>query len=277
MTKEHVFANWMRNYLPDFYEGSSHVVREFKYEGRQVSLDYIKAGLLNRVGDHRSQKLRVVCSSCNGGWMSQIQQKTKPVLAPMLIGEWGFLDRKMQEILASWATMFTMVYEMAHPGTAATGSTEKETFWKTKRPPDNWLVWVGCYQPDLANATPIHHRGILLANKPVSSKKKNTQMTGVGVARVFFYTFSHNESLIDELQLSSIRRCAETYGLRQIWPTTEGNIFVPSKPELAMQHQIMFEIVDEMTTMLLQGSNPYRVASSYSYNIEEFSYKNFEI
>jgi hypothetical protein len=43
-----------------------------------------RPGPLHRKGDARSQKLKVVCKACNSGWMSELQDRTKPVLLPLL-------------------------------------------------------------------------------------------------------------------------------------------------------------------------------------------------
>ena len=58
-------------------------------------------------------KARVVCSTCNNGWMSRIEERVKPVLGPMLTGHAAALDSAAQVALARWAIKTSMVMEYA--------------------------------------------------------------------------------------------------------------------------------------------------------------------
>lgn len=57
----------------------------------------ITGDVTTRVGDNGQQRVdpllsvllrRVVCEDCNNGWMSQLEEKVKPFLGPMLLNEW---------------------------------------------------------------------------------------------------------------------------------------------------------------------------------------------
>ena len=64
-----------------------------------------------RSGEPQSGRLRVVCASCNNGWMSDLQQEAKPHLLPLIKGETYLLHRNDQKTLAAWIAMFAMVAE----------------------------------------------------------------------------------------------------------------------------------------------------------------------
>lgn len=64
-----------------------------------------------RSGEPQSGRLRVVCASCNNGWMSDLQQEAKPHLLPLIKGETYLLHRNAQKTLAAWIAMFAMVAE----------------------------------------------------------------------------------------------------------------------------------------------------------------------
>jgi hypothetical protein len=64
-----------------------------------------------RTGDPLNANVRVVCSNCNNGWMSQIQKNAKPHLIPLFKGESVWLDKKTQAAIATWAMMSTITAE----------------------------------------------------------------------------------------------------------------------------------------------------------------------
>jgi hypothetical protein len=117
ITKEHIFAAWMCDYLDSalIRDGTQHsvVMTGFNEKGKLVAQKPFK-GELYRAGDHRSRTLRVVCSRCNSGWMSELQNETKAILIPFLMGEWPHLTAAHQSILSAWVAMLTMVYEFSN-------------------------------------------------------------------------------------------------------------------------------------------------------------------
>ena len=42
-----------------------------------------------RQGGAITKKLRVVCETCNNEWMSEIEDRVKPILAPLILGQSG--------------------------------------------------------------------------------------------------------------------------------------------------------------------------------------------
>ena len=54
---------------------------------------------------------RLVCEECNSGWMSELEGKTKSLVAPMILGYNATLTADQQLTIATWAAMKTMVHE----------------------------------------------------------------------------------------------------------------------------------------------------------------------
>ena len=55
--------------------------------------------------------VRCVCRSCNNGWMSDLENKAKPLLEPMLNGKRTILDLAAQTTIAVWGMKIAMVLE----------------------------------------------------------------------------------------------------------------------------------------------------------------------
>jgi hypothetical protein len=56
----------------------------------------------------RSRRVRFVCGKCNNGWMSQLQEKAKYFLLPLMTGGQIVLDQRTQELIAKWFAMSAM-------------------------------------------------------------------------------------------------------------------------------------------------------------------------
>jgi hypothetical protein len=86
LTEEHVFPNWLRKCG---YDGV----------GLQETNDVIQLrGVF-------SSKVKIVCASCNNGWMSRLEQEAKPLLIHLFksFGRSIPLDEAAQLTLARWA------------------------------------------------------------------------------------------------------------------------------------------------------------------------------
>lgn len=146
LSKEHIWPNWLKPYIPRNPRPTSAHGMSLGAYGPDGYYSARRTGKLDRPGDIQSQRLRVVCQSCNSGWMSIIQKAAKPILIPFLDGYWPDIPRQHQSTLATWATMFTMVLEVANEGTSAPYQQGRSLFFLTKMPPPNWFIYVGAFQ-----------------------------------------------------------------------------------------------------------------------------------
>lgn len=88
-----------------------------------------------------------VCENCNSGWMSDIESRTKPILAPLIR---GIFPRKLstrdQARLAIWVCLHALIVEASAPKTHECYTTHEErmNFAKNNQrlPPDNLIVWI---------------------------------------------------------------------------------------------------------------------------------------
>ena len=164
ISKEHVWAQWMRPYLPPGQ--GTQVIQEGRFFENSST---VRAGPLNRKGDLRSQKLKVVCKPCNEGWMGTIQQKTKPILLPLLTREHGAIVADEREILATWVTMFTFVYAVSAPEYTTQNDSQRRAFMESRSPPTPWTYWCGPFD---GLSSPTIHFGVANSKTlvPLSSR-----------------------------------------------------------------------------------------------------------
>jgi hypothetical protein len=123
LTKEHMWADWLRNYIPR--ERQEHRVGSTNISLAQHE-DSVQDRIERRSGDPHSRRIRCVCRECNNGWMSQLQEAAKPFLVPMLTGQKVALYESGKTTLASWAAMFVMVAEQVDQTKVAISAVERQ-------------------------------------------------------------------------------------------------------------------------------------------------------
>jgi hypothetical protein len=89
LTREHVWPQWLASVFEE--EAPQPIVRRV---GGAVSI---------RNEPMFKQTVRAVCRDCNGGWMSQLEERVKPVLRPMIRGMTVQLGVDTQGLIATWA------------------------------------------------------------------------------------------------------------------------------------------------------------------------------
>jgi hypothetical protein len=187
-----------------------------------------RPGPLSRKGDLRSQKLKTVCIPCNTGWMSKIQDQTKPILSPLLLREQRVLTEADQRALAVWLAMFTMNYETTVPEYAASTIEQRMAFKEQRQPPKNWIFWCapfdGKSSPALQTGFGSKKRSPILGDGGAKINKGCLTMCGAGA--VSFAVFSVDSS--DSFQAFSefITMIVEHVRFTRLWPTTGGGIQV---------------------------------------------------
>ena len=73
VTQEHMWANWLRSYIPR--ELTRHATSVEKVHPRNT-----EQNIQTRTGDPHSRRIKCVCRACNNGWMSRLQENAKPFL-----------------------------------------------------------------------------------------------------------------------------------------------------------------------------------------------------
>jgi hypothetical protein len=224
LTKEHIWPDWLSKVLPrpEYYDQYSnwHLTGRgnFSKKDRESGLVNYPTRNIKRPGHTRSRKLRNVCRECNNGWMSRVQSAAKPRLEPLVNGGWREINPGDQKVLATWAVMFTMVLELAHPETDTHTPEQRREFSLDPKPPKNWLVWLGN-----ARKYPLdfwHYAWRVSDGLPTdeATAKLNIQTTTFGVGEIFFHTFSHSEPIFENRTLIAPDRLALRHDVTWLWP-----------------------------------------------------------
>jgi hypothetical protein len=118
-----------------------------KQEGERVPMRTSRFGHKphEQLAGESIQKVGSVCDQCNNGWMSRLEEKVKPILKPMMLGNAVTLTAQQQERITTWMTKCAMMYESMATGEVFFNGLDRHHFWKTGSPLDSTAVWLGQY------------------------------------------------------------------------------------------------------------------------------------
>lgn len=94
-------------------------------------------------------KVRFVCTVCNNGWMSELENRAKPVVEMLLSDSPVTVDSDAQKVLSVWATKNAMVFEALRlkPVWAFTAQ-ERGRLRESSELPARTTVWIAkCVDP----------------------------------------------------------------------------------------------------------------------------------
>jgi hypothetical protein len=162
--------------------------------------------------------------------MSRLQEKAKPYVLPLVLGQVTALDAVAQGVVAAWIAMTVTVAELFDPSTAAVSHTQRRYLCKTQSVPPNWKIWIGHYvrgnwRPHLVhNPLPIssaHHRIRRMQN---GFLRPNAQTTALVVGELYIFAGSSVMDVFDGWNVPG-----EGAKLAQIWPIRRNIIAWPTK------------------------------------------------
>ena len=142
LTYDHIFGKWIKAYIP-----KTHNKHEFQHVKSDSPGVHEFADKKIRAGDLVSSKVRVVCGSCNSGWMSILHNRAIPFLTPLVMGEFSELNITAQTAIAAWTAMVTMTSEFLarEPQKIVIPQDERTWLKQNLTSPPNWRIWIGRY------------------------------------------------------------------------------------------------------------------------------------
>ena len=210
----HIWPGWMTETLPakaPTHKRQFQVIGEFDPKPEILTLEE-----KTKQGPVGASKPRNTCLTCNGGWMSRIEDKSKPIVVPLILEERNFLlDTPCQIVIASLICLISMRVCLSRKETLETPLSERDALRLNGVPPQNWKIWIGPY----VDADPSIHLGRHQASY-LSSKlegkvgaKPDTQITTFVVGKFCAHAFSAPLGINYDFE-------SHPHALSQIWPPT---------------------------------------------------------
>lgn len=227
-SKEHILPRWLQDVLP-----SDDLVVHFREIGSA------EAERKEWESKPFRETTRFVCGGCNGGWMSRLEAKSKPLLTPAISrrGPLRLADAS-QAIVATWATKTILVFQGTQADEPMAPADHFAHVRQYGRPPPGVTVWIGSHYR--SRFDPIN---AVYVEKPLSIESLDDKLHipeapfgyfgFLAIGGVSFLVIGHR------YRNRVVITCREPIkdAVRKIWPVSTPLVVWP--PELMMDRQLI--------------------------------------
>lgn len=169
LTNEHVLPQWLRAAFPDVDNRALHI---------RESLTNQHA----REGSLLDATAKIVCGSCNSGWMNELEAGVRDFIPRMIRGKRTMLGARRQAALATWAVKTAMMLQCTHPkeDQQAIPAEDHAALFRERQPNAMTTVWSGYLRdvprphPNVDN--PVEFIGEPLRRDITIQKEHGTEM-----------------------------------------------------------------------------------------------------
>ena len=135
MTREHLVPRWLVEVLVDACPSDggydfAHVFTTEDGEGSPRTFEQIRPEIV----------VKAVCEPCNGGWMSELEQETMPILEPLVRGDSARLDVGSQVTLARWAAKVAVLLDHYEAGSVVLAPGDMEQISRFGQAPTGFHI-----------------------------------------------------------------------------------------------------------------------------------------
>lgn len=138
ISKEHFWPEWLAPYLPRV-EPNLYVTEFHSAEGKQRRQLKQRS---ERQGPVNSKTIRVVCATCNNGWMSILESEAKPIILGLLDRSNTALSNESLKTLAIWVAVKSIIGEHAAKGTALTTQADRYALFRDRVIPNYFRIFI---------------------------------------------------------------------------------------------------------------------------------------
>src|SRR5262249_10222680 len=133
------------------------------------------------------------CGDCNGGWMSQIEQRAIVSATSLIQGRPCVLDSKAQKALAALFCLITIRAEFSELSTLVVPTSDRTWLKDHLEAPALWQIWINRYTGSEPESHWCRHYGLRLQSSPddqIGSSECNTQTTTLVLGQLCVHAFS---------------------------------------------------------------------------------------
>jgi hypothetical protein len=227
MTGEHLWSNWMSEFLPTLTD-PEYVEVAATFTQKTVMTNKFER---TRQGHTNTKTIKVVCKTCNSGWMSGLESAVQPYLVPLILGAPVRLDTDAKQILARWIVLKILVAEnnsyREFSADPIFGQASREAFRVSLQIPDGIRIWLAFLRGSKWSTGFFRHTAGL-SPPPLDPKQvgtKNVQTTTFGLGKLLIHSSSTvHAPLYSILELEGISPPFEA-----LWPLTTNEIVWPPR------------------------------------------------
>lgn len=227
LSKEHLWPSWLgKMYLR---KGDEKHTR-----GAQTLLNkkLLNDGTYERPGHLFTLKNRVVCQDCNSGWMSEVENETKPLLLNMIGGKEIEITYVDIQKLAFWIALKIVTAEFANKdeNIYVTPHIERRVMMDERKIPPFFNIFVGTHSTG-HNSAWLRHSWTMSYSPngpipPLEGRQRNAQAISFIIGPIFIYAM--HIRLLDFFPEKHFK-----FGtMIKIWPSKNGYVKWPPRKAL---------------------------------------------
>ena len=140
---EHCWPQWIRQSIPTLFHDPESEISHWRGPVGQEER-------VARSGDIQVTS-RCVCGDCNNGWMSDLEDLSKPLLIAMMAGKKRTLFLVSQRIVAAWIAKTGLmqreaIVDRSHPSYTAFPSSHREHLFRHGEATPQSQIWIAHYR-----------------------------------------------------------------------------------------------------------------------------------
>ena len=186
MTGEHLWPGWMHPYLPKIENPKKRSV----FASGTINTHYVTRSK-PQPGHPYTRTFKVVCKKCNESWMSEIEERAKPILLPIILGQNVNIDEARRRRLVDWITLKVLVADHDRKGPHVAHKNVLDAFRQSRRIPEDLRIWIAHHNA-FEWAAGYWARAVTVSAEPVlpiTGLRKNIQTTAFGIGHLFSLTY----------------------------------------------------------------------------------------
>ena len=151
VTKEHIWSEWTRDLI-----GRPSARSHLNIVSKNLDRSIIAARRTN--GGLDTAKIKVVCGSCNNGWMSRLDTGVKNEASALITGDSAHIERNQQQLLARWLIMKMMVTEHSKGMSVVSSKEDRSAIMGGGWPANHlWSLWLGTQGANSRTRSYVRH------------------------------------------------------------------------------------------------------------------------
>lgn len=210
MSKQHIIPDRVKRLVPRLRGVRHRVHHRLPGDPRPPVVEHPKdTGAL-----WGSRKLRVVCKTCNTGWIKAVEEDAFALLEGHILGNGRDLSAEdCRKVALFSAIMFTMI-DLDHLPTSVIPQTERTYIFENRQPPPRWFIYIGKLESNEWEGRFRHHSPTLISVEDITRPKvEKGQVTTLGLGKMLLHVISGGVS--DDMRTD---RYADLFGIGMVHP-----------------------------------------------------------
>jgi len=220
LTKQHILPDRIKRLVPRITPYHSVRSQRFYYNS-DGSVSRIEPSQKIREGHLGNRRFRVVCQTCNNGWMNAAETNAFQYAEPLIVGRPIVLGRAAQDALETLAALILTMVDLTDLSTSTVTEQDRRHIKDTRRIPPGWFLFLGRVSSPEWQTRYLHDAAIILPQGTVpTDQQSNAQITTVAIGKMLLHLAASQSAPI----LANADRYARLCGFVRLPSSSDINV-----------------------------------------------------